>query len=56
MSVKVRISYTTSQELEKVLKYLLPIVKSCKRDKGTKGAYKKAYIELKDCSISENMV
>ena len=46
MSVKIRISYTTSQELEKVLKYLKPIVKSYKPDKGVNGAYKKAYVEL----------
>ena len=46
MSVKIRISYTTSQELDKVLKYLKPIVKSCKSDKGVNGAYKKAYVEL----------
>lgn len=46
MSVKIRISYTTSQELEKVLKYLKPIVKSCKPDKGANGIYKKAYVEL----------
>lgn len=45
MSVKIRISYTTSQELDKVLKYLKPIVKSCKPDKGD-GTYKKAYVEL----------
>ena len=44
--VKVRISYKTSQELDKVLKYLKPIVKSCKPDKGGNGTYKKAYVEL----------
>ena len=46
MSVKIRISYTTSQELEEVLKHLKPIVKSCKPDKGANGTYKKAYVEL----------
>lgn len=46
MSVKIRISYTTSQELKEVLKHLQPIVKSCKADKGKEGAFKKAYVEL----------
>ena len=42
MSVKIRISYTTPQELQKVLDML----KSCKPDKGKEGQYKKAYVEL----------
>lgn len=46
MSVKIRVSYTTSQELKRVLEYLKPIVKSYKQDKGVNGAYKKAYVEL----------
>lgn len=46
MSVKIRVSYTTAQELQEVLKHLKPILKSCKPDKGKNGAYKKAYVEL----------
>ena len=46
MSVKIRISYTTPHELQKVLECLKPILKSCKADKGKDGAYKKAYLEL----------
>ena len=46
MSVKVRISYTTPQELQEVLKHLKPIVKSCKVGKGKNEQYKKAYVEL----------
>lgn len=46
MSVKIRISYTTTQELKEVLKHLQPILKSYKPDKGKNGAYKKAYVEL----------
>lgn len=46
MSVKIRVSYTTPQELKKVLEHLKPILKSCKPDKGKEKAYKKAYIEL----------
>lgn len=45
--MKIRISYTTPQELQKVLECLKPILKSCKADKGKDGAYKKAYAELK---------
>ena len=46
MSVKIRVSYTTVQELQEVLKHLKPILKSCKPDKGKNGAFKKAYVEL----------
>lgn len=48
MSVKIRISYTKPQELEKVLEHLKPIVKRYKKDKGENGAYKKAYVEIKE--------
>lgn len=47
MSVKIKISYTTQQELSEVLKLLQPMIKSCKMDKGKEGVYKKAYVELK---------
>ena len=46
MSVKIRISYTTPVELQKVLDMLKPVIKSCKPDKGKEGQYKKAYVEL----------
>lgn len=46
MSVKVRISYEKPQELQKVLKHLQPIIKSCNKDKGKDKAYKRAYVEL----------
>lgn len=48
MAAKVRISYEKPQELDKVLKLLQPVVKSCKADKGKDGQYKKAYVELRD--------
>lgn len=48
MSIKIKISYTTSQELQKVIELLRPYIKSCKTDKGAEGKYRKAYIELKE--------
>ena len=46
MAVKVKVSYTTPQELHTVLKLLNPIIKSCKADKGGNGRYKRAYLEV----------
>lgn len=46
MAVKVKVSYTTPQELHTVLKLLNPIIKSCKAGKGGNGRYKRAYIEV----------
>lgn len=50
MAVKVRISYTTAQELHAVTELLKPIIKSCRADKGENGRFKKAYLEV---NISE---
>ena len=46
MSVKIRVSYETKQELDTVLELLKPIVKTYKAEKGEEKPYKKAYIEL----------
>ena len=46
MAVKVKVSYTTPQELHTVMELLKPIVKSCKADKGENGRYKRAYLEV----------
>ncbi len=46
MAVKVRVSYTTEQELQKVLILLKPAIKSYKISKDNAGRYNKAYIEL----------
>ena len=46
MSMKIRISYTTPQELHTVTELLKPIIKSCKADKGVNGQYKRAYLEV----------
>lgn len=47
MSVKIKISYQTAQELDTVLKLLKPMIKSCKTEKGSDRPYKRAYIEIK---------
>ena len=48
MSVKIKISYTTKEELEKVLQVLLPVMKDYKISKNQEGRYKKAYVEVKE--------
>lgn len=45
---KIRISYETPEELVKVKKLLLPVIKSCKISQNNKGRYKKAYIETNE--------
>lgn len=45
MSVKIKVSYTTDQELHKIMQLLSPVVKSWKKQPA-KGKYKRAYIEL----------
>ena len=47
MSVKIKISYTTKEELEKVLRVLSPVMKDYKIAKNQEGQYKKAYAYLK---------
>lgn len=46
--VKLKISYQQPQELQKVLKRLRPDIKSCKVAKRQEGAYKRAYVVLKE--------
>lgn len=46
--VKIRISYQDAQELERVLKILKPQIKSYKVVKEQDGAYKRAYVILKE--------
>lgn len=52
MSVKIRVSYESPEELQDILKRLAPMVQKCKASKGQKGRYKKAYIVLKEQSNS----
>ncbi len=48
MSVKIRISYNTDEELTGVIRLLSPWVKSYKVSKKQKGKFKNAYIEFCD--------
>ena len=48
MSVKIRVSYTDDEELAEVIRLLSPSVKSWKVAKRQEGAYKNAYIWLKN--------
>ena len=48
MSVKIKVSYNTDQELAGVIRLLSPAVKDCKVSSNKEGRYKKAYICLKD--------
>lgn len=48
MSVKIKISYTTRKELEKVLQVLSPVMKDYKISKNQTGKYKRAYVEIKE--------
>lgn len=44
MSIKIKMSYESPQELQEVLKRLEPMTLSCKVPKGQEGRYKRAYI------------
>lgn len=46
MSIKIKVSYETPQELQEVLKRIEPILLSCKVPKGQEGRFKRAYIDL----------
>lgn len=46
MSIKIKVSYESPQELQEVLKRLEPILLSCKVPKLQEGRYKRAYIDL----------
>ncbi len=48
MSVKVKVSYTDDRELMQVILRLKPVIKTCKIPKQQQGAYKKAYLVLKE--------
>lgn len=46
MSIRIKISYQTQEELGYILRLLYPAIKSAKVKKGQQGVYKKAYIEI----------
>lgn len=47
MSVKIKISYTTNEELEKILQVLSPVMKDYRISRNQEGKYKKAYVKVK---------
>lgn len=47
MSVKIKVSYQTEQELQAILQLLRPVIKSYKAADRQQGVYKRAYIEIK---------
>jgi len=46
--IKIKVSYTTQKDLDKVLKLLHPIIVSYKIAKSSTGRFKKAYIDIKE--------
>jgi len=46
LSIKIKVSYESPQELQEVLKRLKPILLSCKVPKLQEGRFKRAYIDL----------
>ena len=50
MTVKIKISYNTDEELNKLIRILSPILKECKTSRNKEGKYKKAYMKLSVCS------
>ena len=48
MSVKIKISYNTEEELEQIKKLLTPVLKDLKVARNKEGCYKKAYAEIKE--------
>lgn len=53
MSVKMKISYNTEEELVGIIRLLSPILKTCKT-KPQKGRYKLAYLELSNHERTPN--
>ena len=47
MSVKIKVSYNTEEELAEVIRLLSPKVKTYKVAKKQEGQYKNAYLQLK---------
>lgn len=50
MSIKIRVSYSTEEELAGVIRFLSPAIKSYKVTDVQKGRYRRAYIELSNPS------
>ena len=54
MSVRIKVSYTTDEELCDVLKRLSPDVRAYKIAKKQTGKYKRAYVDLREVVTSES--
>jgi hypothetical protein len=48
ITVKIKVSYIDTEDLQEVMKLLQPVLRNAKVAKNEQGKYKKAYIELKD--------
>lgn len=48
MSVKIKLSYNSDEELDSVIKLLSPVMTNYKVSRNQEGRYKKAYIGLDD--------
>lgn len=53
MSVRIKISYTEEEELDKIRQRLSPDVERCRPAKGRKGGHKNAYIYMKSDFIKQ---
>lgn len=51
MSVKIKVSYTTDEELHKVIRLLSPEISSYKMANRQDGQYKRAYIVLRNAKV-----
>lgn len=47
IAAKIKVSYTTHEELQEIVKRLQPMLRNVKVSKNNQGKYKKAYIDLK---------
>lgn len=54
MSVRIKVSYITDEELSEVINLLSPVVVNYKVAKNNKGTFKRAYIELNHGGTTEN--
>ncbi len=54
MSVKIRISYTTDEELAGVIRLLSPVIKSYKVSRKREGKYRNAYADLDVFSLMKH--
>lgn len=48
MSVRIKVSYETKEELDRVLECLHPVMKSYKVSRSDSGAFRKAYVWVKE--------